>query len=112
YASYEKHYDKMVWVHRKGAIRARKGELGIIPGAMGSYSYIVKGKGNPESFESSSHGAGRLMSRKEAKDKFSAVATFMDLKTQGVVIGKVKRADIGEEARFAYKDIDHVIENE
>lgn len=112
YASYEQHYNKMVWVHRKGAISAREGEMGIIPGAMGSYSYIVMGRGNPESFESSSHGAGRLMSRKDAKDKFSTVATFEDLKAQGVVIGKVKKADIGEEARLAYKDIDQVIENE
>ncbi len=112
YASYELHYNKMVWVHRKGAISAHEGELGIIPGAMGSYSYIVRGKGNPLSFESSSHGAGRLMSRKEAKDKFSVVATVEDLKAQGVVIGKVKKADIGEEARLAYKDIDQVIENE
>ena len=112
YASYEMHYNKMVWVHRKGAIRARDGELGIIPGAMGSYSYIVKGKGNPESFESSSHGAGRLMSRKEAKEKFTVAATVADLKTQGAVIGKVKKADIGEEARLAYKDIDQVIDNE
>jgi tRNA-splicing ligase RtcB len=112
YASYEQHYNKMVWVHRKGAISAREGELGIIPGAMGSYSYIVMGRGNPESFESSSHGAGRLMSRKDAKVKFSVVATFEDLKSQGVVIGKVKKADIGEEARLAYKDIDQVIENE
>ncbi len=112
YASYEQHYNKMVWVHRKGAISAREGELGIIPGAMGSYSYIVMGRGNPESFESSSHGAGRLMSRKDAKVKFSTVATFEDLKAQGVVIGKVNKADIGEEARLAYKDIDQVIENE
>lgn len=112
YASYELHYDKMVWIHRKGAIRAREGEMGIIPGAMGSYSYIVRGKGNPMSFESCSHGAGRLMSRKEAKDKFSVVATYADLKKLGVVIGKVKRADIGEESRLAYKDINHVIDNE
>lgn len=112
YASYELHYNKMVWVHRKGAIRARDGELGVIPGAMGSYSYIVKGRGNPESFESSSHGAGRLMSRKEAKEKFTVLATVSDLKNQGVVVGKVKKADIGEEARLAYKDIDQVIDNE
>ena len=57
YAALEHHYGKNVWVHRKGAIRAREGELAIIPGAMGSYSYIVRGKGNPESFMSSSHGA-------------------------------------------------------
>lgn len=71
YASAEHHFGKNVWVHRKGAIRARKGELGIIPGAMGSYSYIVEGLGNPESFCSCSHGAGRRMGRKEAKRQFS-----------------------------------------
>jgi tRNA-splicing ligase RtcB len=112
YASFEQHYDKMVWVHRKGAIQAPKGKEGIIPGAMGSYSYIVRGKGNPVSFESCSHGAGRLMSRKEAKEKFSMVSTVADLKTRGVTIGKVKKVDIGEESRLAYKDIDHVIDNE
>ncbi|MBF7097760.1 RtcB family protein [Alkalibacter mobilis] len=112
YASFEEHYGKMVWVHRKGAIRAGKGELGIIPGAMGSYSYLVVGKGNPESFLSCSHGAGRRMSRSEAKAKYSVQDTVFDLKSLGVFLGKQKRSDIGEESRFAYKDIQSVIENE
>jgi len=112
YASYEEHYGNKVWVHRKGAISARKGELGIIPGAMGSTSYLVKGRGNPESFCSCSHGAGRRMSRTEAKAKFGVQETIQDLKNLGVFLGKVKKSDVGEESRFAYKDLDFVIANE
>lgn len=112
YAALEEHYGKMVWVHRKGAIRAGKGEYGIIPGAMGTYSYIVSGKGNPESFESCSHGAGRRMSRTDAKEQFSVQDTVNDLKSLGVFLGKAKKSDVGEESRFAYKEIDFVIGNE
>lgn len=112
YACLENHYNKNVWVHRKGAIRAREGEMGIIPGAMGSFSYIVKGKGNPESFHSCSHGAGRKMSRKKANEEFSVESTIKDLKEQGVILGKAKKGDVGEESRFAYKDIYFVIGNE
>lgn len=67
YAATEKHFGESVVVHRKGATRARTGELGIIPGSQGSASYIVVGKGNPESFSSCSHGAGRVMGRKQAQ---------------------------------------------
>lgn len=112
YAAYEEHYGQMVWVHRKGAIRAGQGQIGIIPGAMGTYSYLVKGKGNPESFCSCSHGAGRLMSRHAAKKRFSVQDTVRDLSAMGVFLGKVKRHDVGEESRFAYKAIDFVIANE
>ena len=65
YAALENHYGENVWVHRKGAVRAREGELAVIPGAMGSYSYVVRCRGNEESFCSSSHGAGRRYSRKK-----------------------------------------------
>lgn len=112
YAAYEEHAGKMVWMHRKGAIRVRKGEWGIIPGAMGTSSYLVKGKGNPESFHSCSHGAGRQMSRKEAMATFSVEDTLTDLEAKGIFLGKTRKRDIGEEARFAYKDIDFVIANE
>lgn len=112
YADLENHYGKNVWVHRKGAIRARAGDTGIIPGAMGSYSYIVEGKGHAESFHSCSHGAGRLMSRTKAKSSFSVEAVITDLKNCGVVLGKNNKSDVAEEARFAYKDIDAVIANE
>lgn len=109
YASLENHYDANVWVHRKGATRARNGELAVIPGAMGSYSYVVMGKGNPESFYSSSHGAGRAYSRKGAMAAFSCEEVMVDLKNQGVVLGKQNKSDVAEECRFAYKDIEEVM---
>lgn len=112
YAALEHHYDEEVWVHRKGAIRAEDGELGIIPGAMGSYSYIVKGKGNPESFNSCSHGAGRNYSRTKAKELFHAQSVLLDLKKKGVILGKVNKKDVADESLNAYKDIDVVINNE
>ena len=109
YAALENHYGKNVFVHRKGAISAREGEMGIIPGSMGSYSYIVRGKGNPESFMSSSHGAGRLYSRTAAMQKFAVDTVINDLKANNVVLGKNKKSDVAEESRFAYKDIDTVM---
>lgn len=112
YAALEHHYGQNVWVHRKGATRARKGELGIIPGAMGSSSYIVKGLGEPESFHSSSHGAGRVYSRKKAKEEISVESVIVDLKEREVILGKVKKADVAEESRFAYKNIDEVMGNQ
>ena len=112
YAALENHYGKNVWVHRKGAVHAGENELGIIPGAMGSYSYIVKGKGNPESFMSSSHGAGRLFSRTAALDNFSTEQVMCDLKDKNVVLAKHNKADVAEEARFAYKDITQVMANQ
>lgn len=112
YASFERHYDKDVWVHRKGAIRANNGEISVIPGAMGSYSYVVMGKGNPESFCSSSHGAGRRYSRKGAMEAFSCEDVMVDLKSQGVILGKKNKRDVAEESRFAYKDIDVVMSNQ
>ena len=112
YAAWERHYDADVWVHRKGATRVREGELAVIPGAMGSYSYVVRGKGNPESFCSSSHGAGRAYSRKGAMEAFSCEQVICDLKEQGVVLGKNKKSDVAEECRFAYKDIRTVMQNQ
>lgn len=112
YASLENHFGKNVWVHRKGATRAREGELAVIPGAMGSYSYVVKGLGNPESFCSSSHGAGRKYSRRGAMEAFTCEQVIVDLKKQGIVLGKRKKEDVAEESRFAYKDIDEVMENQ
>jgi len=112
YASIEHHYGKNVWVHRKGATRAREGELAVVPGAMGSYSYVVEGLGNEMSFKSSSHGAGRRYSRKAAMQNFSTETVMLDLKNQGVVLGKHNKNDVAEESRFAYKDIDEVMENQ
>ena len=112
YAALENHYGKDVWVHRKGATRAREGEVAVIPGAMGSYSYVVRGKGNPESFCSSSHGAGRAYSRKGAMEAFTCERVITDLKAQGVVLGKNNKSDVAEECRFAYKDIRDVMKNQ
>lgn len=112
YASMENHYNKNVLVHRKGATRAREGEMALIPGAMGSYSYVVRGKGNPESFCSSSHGAGRRYSRSGAMKAFSVEEVMVDLKAQGVILGKHNKKDVPEESRFAYKDIDEVMANQ
>ena len=96
-------------MHRKGAIRAKNGEMGVIPGAMGSYSYIVEGLGNPESFHSCSHGAGRVYSRKKAKKSFSVQEVMEDLNQLGVALGKRKKSDVAEECRMVYKDIDFVL---
>lgn len=112
YASLETHYGKEVWVHRKGAVSAGNGEISVIPGAMGSYSYVVMGKGNQESFCSSSHGAGRRYSRKGAMAAFSCEEVITDLQKQGVVLGKKGKADVAEESRFAYKDIEEVMNNQ
>lgn len=112
YAALEKHYGKQVWVHRKGATRAQKGELAVIPGAMGSFSYVVEGLGNPESYHTSSHGAGRRYSRKAAMQNFSTEEVMVDLEKTGVVLGKHNKKDVAEESRFAYKDIDEVMENQ
>ena len=109
YAALEHHFGKNLYVHRKGAIRAGAGELAIIPGAMGSYSYIVRGKGNPMSFCSSSHGAGRSCSRTAAMERYPAEAVMDDLRAQNVVLAKHNPADVAEEARFAYKDINQVM---
>ena len=112
YAALENHYGENVWVHRKGAVRAREGELAVIPGAMGSYSYVVRGRGNEESFCSSSHGAGRRYSRKGAMNAFTCEEVMNDLKERQVVLGKKNKSDVAEESRFAYKDIDEVMKNQ
>jgi tRNA-splicing ligase RtcB len=108
YISKENHYGENVLVTRKGAVRAREGDLGIIPGSMGTRSYIVRGLGNPESFCSCSHGAGRRMSRGEAKRRF----TLADLQAQ--TLGVECRQDDGvlDEIPGAYKDIDEVMANQ
>jgi len=105
YAVQENHFGKDVWVTRKGAVRTRKGDLGIIPGSMGTGSFIVRGRGNADSFCSCSHGAGRAMSRTEAKQKI----TLKDHReaTKGIECRKDRNV-IGE-SPAAYKDISSVI---
>ena len=112
YAALENHYGENVWVHRKGAIHAAEGEVAIIPGSMGSNSYIVRGMGKAESFLTSSHGAGRNYSRTGAKEKFSVESVMVDLRQRNVVLGKTSKKDVAEECRFAYKDIDVVMKNQ
>jgi len=105
YVEREEHFGERVWLTRKGAVSARKGELGIIPGSMGARSFIVRGLGNPQSFQSCSHGAGRVMSRTAAKDRFTledhiaATAHVECRKDKGVI----------DETPLAYKDIDAVM---
>lgn len=114
YASLEHHMGKNVWVHRKGATRAYKDELGIIPGSMGTKSYIVRGLGNPLSFMSCSHGAGRVMSRSKASQTLTLEEVEKSM--EGVVFGRWGKTRKGEldfgEAPQAYKDIDVVMENQ
>jgi tRNA-splicing ligase RtcB len=105
YVARESHFDENVLITRKGAVRAREGDMGIIPGSMGARSYIVRGKGNPESFSSCSHGAGRAMSRNEAKRRFT-VEDHIRM-TEGVECRKDK--DVIDETPAAYKPIDAVM---
>lgn len=105
YVARENHYGEEVWVTRKGAIRARENDWGIIPGSMGTRSYIVKGKGNAESFNSCSHGAGRRMSRKQAFREFN----MQDLEEQTRGIEMSRRQAIIDEIPSAYKNIDTVM---
>lgn len=108
YISVENHFGKNVIVTRKGAIRARVGDMGIIPGSMGTRSYIVRGLGNPDSFNSCSHGAGRRMSRTKAKEMF----TEADVIAQTAGVECRKDAGVIDEIPGAYKDIDQVMANQ
>ncbi|MFN2644295.1 MAG: RtcB family protein [Burkholderiales bacterium] len=108
YVERERHFGEDVWLTRKGAIRAGRGELGIIPGSMGARSYIVRGKGNAESFDSCAHGAGRKMSRNAAQKQFSV--TDLEAQTRGVVCRKDK--GVLDEIPAAYKNIDEVMANQ
>jgi tRNA-splicing ligase RtcB len=108
YVEQERHYGEKVWLTRKGAIRARAGELGIIPGSMGARSYIVRGRGAAESFHSCAHGAGRRMSRNAAQKQFSVAD--LQAQTQGVICRKDK--GVIDEIPGAYKDIEEVMANQ
>ena len=108
YVAMESHFGENVYITRKGAIRAGEDELGIIPGSMGAKSYIVRGKGNPQSFCSCSHGAGRRMSRGKAKRTFN----IEDLEAQTSGIECRKDKSVIDEIPAAYKDIDVVMANQ
>ena len=111
YAAFEHHFGKDVIVHRKGATLAREGVIGIIPGSQGTASYIVEGLGNPDSFCSCSHGAGRVLSRKAAIKTLDMDAEVRNLEAKGI-IHAIRCQDDMQEASGAYKDIDTVIANE
>jgi len=108
YVAEETHFGEELFITRKGAIRAASGQLGIIPGSMGTKSYIVRGLGSRESFESASHGAGRRMSRGAAKRKFSVD----DLRRETSGVECRKDHGVLDEIPSAYKDIDQVMENQ
>ncbi|HZF79843.1 MAG TPA: RtcB family protein [Rubrivivax sp.] len=105
YVNKEQHFGQEVYVTRKGAVSAKAGQLGIIPGSMGARSYIVRGKGNADSFHSCSHGAGRVMSRGEAKRRF----TLADHRAATAGVECRKDQDVIDETPAAYKDIDAVM---
>lgn len=105
YVSKERHFGQEVWLTRKGAVSAKEGELGIIPGSMGARSYIVRGKGNRDSFMSCSHGAGRAMSRAAARKRF----TLADHEAATAGVECRKDAEVIDETPGAYKDIDAVM---
>ncbi len=111
YAQWENHFGKNVIIHRKGATLAREGTIGIIPGSQGSKSYIVKGKGNKDSFESCSHGAGRKMGRKQACRTLDLATEQKNLDDQGIIHGLRNIANL-DEASGAYKPIEEVMRNQ
>jgi tRNA-splicing ligase RtcB len=103
----ENHFGKNMWITRKGAIQMREGQLGVIPGSMGTRSYIVSGLGNPLSYNSAPHGAGRRMSRSKARQQF----TMEDLKKSMEGVTARLRPELIDEIPGAYKDIDEVMDN-
>jgi tRNA-splicing ligase RtcB len=111
YAAVEKHFGKEVVVHRKGATRAFKDEYGIIPGSQGTKSYIVKGLGNEQSFHSCSHGAGRIMSRKKAREELSLEDEQIKLESQNI-LHSLRGKKALDEAPGAYKNINIVMANQ
>ena len=111
YAARETHFGREVIIHRKGATRARSGELGIVPGSQGAPSYIVRGKGNPESFLSCAHGAGRRLGRKQARRQLDLACERRRLEKEGILHSLYKPKDL-DEAAGAYKDIGRVMENQ
>jgi tRNA-splicing ligase RtcB len=109
YAAWETHFEQRGVVHRKGAVRARAGETVLIPGSMGTASYIGVGLGNVDSFESCPHGAGRAMSRGAARRTMTSTALFDEMRRLGVLLYSGDPKTAAEEAPFAYKDIEQVM---
>lgn len=111
FAARETHFDKELIIHRKGATRARDGELGMVPGSQGSPSFIVRGKGKKEAFESCSHGAGRVMSRTKAKETLSVEEQSKPMEKKGIIHAIRHKSDL-DEAPGSYKDIQEVMKNQ
>jgi tRNA-splicing ligase RtcB (3'-phosphate/5'-hydroxy nucleic acid ligase) len=111
YATIENHFGKNVWIHRKGSILARKDTIGIIPGSQGTKSYIIKGKENPQSFNSCSHGAGRKLSRTKAQNTLNLKEEIKYLDNQNI-IHSIKNLKDLDESTGAYKNIIDVINNQ
>ncbi|MDD2549916.1 MAG: RtcB family protein [Bacteroidales bacterium] len=111
FADQEEHFGETLIVHRKGATRARKGEWGMIPGSQGTQSFLVLGKGEPHSFQSCSHGAGRVMSRTEARKNLDMKEEVKLLKDQGILHAIRHKSDL-DEAPSSYKDIEEVMANQ
>lgn len=111
YAVIEKHFGKSVIVHRKGATSAKIGQIGIIPGSQGTNSYIISGKGNKESFNSCSHGAGRVMGRKQAQRELNLENEINNLSKKNIIHSIKSKKDL-DEAPSAYKNIEKVMENQ
>jgi len=107
----ENHFNEEVIVHRKGATSARSGETGIIPGSQGTKSYVVRGKGNAESFQSCSHGAGRALGRRQAQRTLNLKEEIERLEKSGIIHAVRHMKDL-DEAPGAYKDIDRVMEDQ
>lgn len=107
YAALETHFGREVYVHRKGAVRA-VGPV-VVPGSMGTSSFVCRGLANPDSFESCAHGAGRALSRSEAKRRMPVERVIREMRERDVALFKAKKSDVAEEAAEAYKDIDEVM---
>jgi tRNA-splicing ligase RtcB len=109
YAAWENHFGRSGIVHRKGAVRARVGEIVLIPGSMGTASYVGEGLGEPESFETCQHGAGRAMSRTAARKGKTSREVYAEMAALGVALHSGDPKTVAEEAAFAYKDIESVM---
>jgi tRNA-splicing ligase RtcB len=109
YAAWENHAGRNGIVHRKGAVRARAGEVVLIPGSMGTASYVGEGLGNAESFETCQHGAGRALSRSAARKSKTSREVYDEMAALGVALRSSDPKGVAEEAAFAYKDIESVM---
>jgi len=112
YAALENHFGEQVVIHRKGAIKAEKGVIGVIPGSMGTHSYIVQGLGFADAFNSSAHGAGRKMGRRQAKRSIPVERVLREMEQKGITLQTEFLKDLPEECSEVYKDIDYVIQQQ